>query len=420
MGFESGSLSFHAFYLSKPFEPGDVERFAARPLPPIKTLAGDQPLHGWAGPLHALDGDLTEAHCWRGDWLWLAHVTARKAVPPSFLRATLLAELEVERRARDVEILPRAAKTEVRERVTEALLRDAQPTFASMECAVDLRNQRLLASALNDASIQLLCPFFRETTGVMPVLCCPESAAYRLRGVDANALEQLPLTPNPDVQPSPDNALGAEFLTWLFHRWERESAVFDLDGQRCGLMFEGPLTVSSDDAPGCHETLLRNGTPLDSPEFGIALWNGKRLRRAKLTLTRGDWVVTATVDAQDFAFRSLKSSPPRATPPPPPAPRPMPSRACPPSTAPAPSPPPTPPTPSASSRSTSASTAPPSTSTPSSTSTANSSPSAKTPSPGAPPSPPSASGSPTAPAASPDPRPSTPLLRPFARGAGLC
>ena len=71
-------------------------------------------------------------------------------------------------------------------------------------------------------------------------------------------------------------------------------------------MFEGPLTVSSDDAPGCHETLLRNGTPLDSPEFGIALWNGKRLRRAKLTLTKGDWIVTATVDAQDFAFRSLK------------------------------------------------------------------------------------------------------------------
>ena len=103
MGFESGSLSFHAFYLSKGFEPGDIERFAARPLPPIKTLVGDQPLHGWAGPLHALDGDLTEAHCWRGDWLWLAHVTARKAVPPSFLRATLLAELEIERRARDVE-----------------------------------------------------------------------------------------------------------------------------------------------------------------------------------------------------------------------------------------------------------------------------------------------------------------------------
>ena len=40
-----------------------------------------------------------------GKVLGVSHVTARKAVPPSFLRATLLAELEIERRARDVEIL---------------------------------------------------------------------------------------------------------------------------------------------------------------------------------------------------------------------------------------------------------------------------------------------------------------------------
>ena len=311
MGFESGSLSFHAFYLSKGLTPDVMPRFAERALPPLKTLTGEQPLHGWAGPSHALDGDLTEAHCWRGDWLWFAHVTARKQVPPSYLRAATMAELEVERRARDVEFLPRAAKTEVRERVAEALLRDAQPAFACMECAVDLRRDRLLASALNDAAMQTLGPFFRETTGVMPVLCCPESAAYRLRGIDANTLEILNLSPNPDLPKPPDVPLGTEFLTWLFHRWERQSAVFELDGRECGLMFEGPLMVSGDDAPGCHETVLRNGTPLDSPEFGIALWNGKRLRRAKLTLTQGDIVASATVDALDFAFRSLKVDPPK-------------------------------------------------------------------------------------------------------------
>ena len=309
MGFESGSLSFHAFFLPQSLEPTAMERFAARPLPPIKTLVGDQPIHGWAGPLHALDAELTEEHCWRGDWLWFAHVTARKQVPPSYLRAAILAELEVERKARGLEFLPRAAKTEVRERVAEALLQDAQPAFASMECAVDLRRDRLLAAALNDRAMQLLCPFFRETVGAMPTLCCPESAAYRLRGLDHNALERLPLTPNPDCPAPAETALGAEFLTWLFHRWEREDATFDLDGARCGLMFEGPLTVSGDDAPGCHETLLRNGAPLDSPELGIALWNGKRLRRAKLTLTRNDWVVSATVDAQDFAFRAMKVDP---------------------------------------------------------------------------------------------------------------
>lgn len=311
MGFESGSMTFHAFYLSRAFTPADMERFAAHPLPPINTLTGDQPLHGWSGPAHALDGDLTEAHCWRADWLWFAHVTAQKKVPPSLMRAMLMAELEVERRARNVEILPRAAKIEVKERVTEMLIRDAQPSFGSMECAVDLRNERLLASAMNDASMQTLCPFFRETTGCMPVLCCPESAAYRLRGLDANSVELMNLTPNEAVGIPPEVTLGTEFLTWLFYRWEKEDATFTLNGERCQLMFEGPLMFAGDKAPGCHETVLRNGTPLDTPEFGIALWNGKKLRRAKLTLTRNDWIVTATVDGYDFAFRSLKCDPPK-------------------------------------------------------------------------------------------------------------
>ncbi len=311
MGFESGSFTFHAFYLSKAFEPSEMELFAKRVLPPIKTLTGEQPLHGWAGPLHALDGELTEEHCWRGDWLWFAHVTAQKKVPPSLLRATLLAELEVERRARGVEILPRAAKTDVRERVLEALLHDAQPTFGSMECAIDLRRQRLLAGAMNDGAMQLLCPFFRETTGCMPVLCCPESAAYRLCGLDANSVELMNLTPNEAIGIPPEVTLGTEFLTWLFYRWEKEEATFTLEGEQCGLMFEGPLLFSGDKAPGCHETVLRNGTPLDTPEFGIALWNGKKLRRAKLTLTKGDWVASATVDGYDFAFRSMKVDPPK-------------------------------------------------------------------------------------------------------------
>lgn len=311
MGFESGSMTFQAFYLTKSFTPPDMEAFAKRPLPPINTLVGEQPLHGWAGPSHALDGDLTEEHCWRGDWLWFAHVTAQKKVPPSLMRATLMAELEIERKARGWETLPRAVRQEVKERVSEDLLSGAQPSFGSMECAIDLRRDRLLAGAMNDASRQLLCPFFRETAGCMPVPCIPESAALRLRGVDANSVELINITPNEEIGVPPEVRLGTEFLTWLFYRWEKEDASFDFEGDRCQMMFEGPLMFAGDDAPGCHETVLRNGTPLDTPEFGIALWNGKKLRRAKLTLTRNDWIVTAAVDGYDFSFRSLKCDPPK-------------------------------------------------------------------------------------------------------------
>lgn len=308
MSYESGALTFHAFYLAKAFKSNDIELFATRTLPPLNTL-GTEPIHGWAGPTHALDHELTEANCWRGDWLWFSHVKAQKRPPASLVRATLLAELEIERRARDVEVLPRAAKTEVRERVMEALTREAQPSFTSMECAIDLRHQRLFAGAMSDAAIQVLAPYFRETTGCVPVMCGPESAAYRLRGIDCNNLELVNMTHNPEIGGASEVCIGDEFLTWLFYRWETQGCDFKMGDENCSMMFEGPLTFAGDKAPGCHETLLRNGTPLNTPELGIALWNGKHLHRAKLTLVKNDWIISATVDGRDFAFRTMRVDP---------------------------------------------------------------------------------------------------------------
>ncbi len=308
MSFESGALAFHLFYLPKAFKPDEIALFEARMMPPLNTL-GAEPIHGWAGPQHALDRDLSEEHCWHGDWLWFSYVKAQKKPPASLVRATLLSELELERRARNVEVLPRAAKTDVRERVMEDLTQHAQPSFASMECAVDLRGGTLFAGAMNDGAMQVLCPFFRETSGRMPVLCCPESAAYRLRGLDCNNLELLNMTHNPEISVASEVCVGDEFLTWLFYRWETKGPDFMLGDEKCGMMFEGPLTFSGEKAPGCHETLLRNGTPLDTPELGIAVWNGKRLRRARLTLVKNDWIVSATVDGRDFSFRAMRVDP---------------------------------------------------------------------------------------------------------------
>lgn len=310
MSFESGALAFHAFYLPKPFKSDEIALFESRLLPPLNTL-GTEPIHGWAGPQHALDRDLSPEHCWHGDWLWFSYVKAQKKPPASLVRATVMAELEVERRARNVEVLPRAAKADVRERVMEDLTHHAQPSFSSMECAIDLRQGRLLAGAMNDGAMQVLCPLFRETTGRMPVLCCPESAAYRLRGLDCNNLELVNITHNPDISVAAEICIGDEFLTWLFYRWETQGPDFKVEGDRCGMMFEGPLTFAGEKSPGCHETLLRNGTPLDTPELGIALWNGKRLRRAKLILVSNDAVMSATVDGRDFSFRAVRVDPPK-------------------------------------------------------------------------------------------------------------
>ncbi|OQA27672.1 MAG: hypothetical protein BWY59_01032 [Verrucomicrobia bacterium ADurb.Bin345] len=52
--------------------------------------------------------------------------------------------------------------------------------------------------------------------------------------------------------------------------------------------------------------MLRKGEPVFSVEAKTALMSGKKLRRAKVTLARGKESWQCTLDAQDFAFRSLK------------------------------------------------------------------------------------------------------------------
>ncbi len=306
MGFDSGAMAFRCFYLSREVAPEDLEAIKAKQLPPVDTLTIAQPLHGWAGPAHALDRDFSEEHCCELPYLHFAHVTAEKKIPPSTLRAYVRRECDIEQRARGLQFLPRQVKTEVKERVVADLGKDALPSFASIDCLVDMRRQMLYASAMADRAVEMLAPFFRETTGAMPVVMLPESVALRRMNFDVNALTPIQLSPNEALEPPVATTIGTDFLTWLYWYWEKGPAVFDLDGDECGMMFEGPFHFEAADVPGCHETTLRNGTPQDSPEFGTALWNGKRLRRAKLTLVRGETIVSATVDGIDFSFRALK------------------------------------------------------------------------------------------------------------------
>lgn len=304
MGFDSGSVNFRLFYLREQMTAEVLSRFEARMIPPLETLTSEG-LHGWIGPDHALDRDLSEEHCCLGPYLHLSHVTADKKIPPSTLRAYVKAEERVEMRARNMTFLPRAVKTEVRERITDELMAHALPSFASLPLLIDLDTNLLLASAMSQGCMDMFCPFFKETTGVMPIPLTPENAALARRQINAKDLLPANFTPDTSVDVPYEVALGNEFMTWLLFFWEREGGTFKCDGEQCGMMIEGPLLMYAEGA-GSFETVLRKGTPLDSRELGVALYAGKKLKRAKVTLTQGECVVSATIDATEFTFSSMK------------------------------------------------------------------------------------------------------------------
>lgn len=308
MGFDSGSVSFRIFHLRQSFTRDVLERFAALAAPPIESLGRDA-VQGWVSGRHLLDRDLGEANCIFGSWLHLCLMRAERKIPEALLRAYCRIEEETEKRARQIEALPRAARTEIKARVIEQLLPTMPPTLTGLPMVLDFRHDRLLAGAMSDQQVDRFCPFFRETTGLMPILMTAETVALLRRQVNAADLTAASFTPDATVEQDGATNLGLEFLTWLWHHWEQDGGAFHLPsgGAPCGYMLEGPVTFYRE-GQGAHEAVLRKGEPLLSREAGTALYCGKKLKRAKLTLARGDQQWTATVDA-DFGFRAVKLPP---------------------------------------------------------------------------------------------------------------
>ena len=304
MGFDSGSVSFRLFALSKSFGPDLVEAFARCAAPPIETLSSE-PICGWVGSRHLLDREITEELCVTGGYLQATLLKAERKIPESLLRAHCRMEEDIELRARGSNALPRAVRAEIRERVQEQLLPGMPPTLSGMPVVVDFRNDLLLATAMSDKQVDFLSPFFRETSNVMPVLLTAEIVALKRKGVNANDLAPTVFSPDTTLELAAEVDLGMDYLTWLWYFWEKNGGNLRLaDGRQAGIMLEGPLTFFRE-GEGAHEALLRKGSPLNSREAGTALFCGKKLKRAKLVVAIGEEAMTATVDA-DFSFRGLK------------------------------------------------------------------------------------------------------------------
>ncbi len=304
MPFDRGSVSFRVFELPEELKESSLEKFANSAAPPINTLSSE-PITGWVSSYHLLDRELTEENSFIAGYLVLALMKAEKKIPDALLRAYCRMEELVEMRARGAAFLNRKAKREVKERVVEMLQPDMPPTLTGIPMAFDFSRQTLYAAAMSDKQIDAFVLAFREATGIVPMPVNPQHAAMRRKRINTRDLEPANFSPDPGVDSS-DN-IGLDFFTWLWFFWENGGGVFSVQGsdRPFGVIIEGPLTFVTEGG-GAHETLLKKGTPLLSVEAKASLLGGRKLRRGKVTIARGDDMWSFNFDAESFAFRSVK------------------------------------------------------------------------------------------------------------------
>jgi hypothetical protein len=304
MSFESGSITFRMFYLPQPMPRDYLERFAARAAPPISAL-GDTPMHGWVTGRHLLDNHITRDTAFLAGYLRLTLMRAERKIPESLLRAECkmeeLARMQAEGRAE----LDRRARSEIRKEIEARLLPTMPPQLKGMAFVHAPDSTLVYAEATSDKQLDALEAATREALGFGLIPLSPIHAAAKRIKKDIRELAPSSFSPDCDDD-AVGNSPGQDFLTWLWFTSEARGGILKTpSGGDFALMIEGPLMFQME-GQGAHETVLRRGTPELSAEAKIALLSGKKLRRARLLLARGQETWQVTLDAEHFVFRGLK------------------------------------------------------------------------------------------------------------------
>ena len=304
MSFESGAISFRMFYAPPSLPDDALDRFAQQSMPSLKGM-GSGEVGGWVGGRHYLDVPIGEHNARYAGYLRLMYVQAAKKIPSSLFKAECKLEEYAQMQAEKKAFLKRKDREEIRKNVEARLLPQMPPQLKGFSFVYDPNSRLVYAEALSEKQADLFKIMFIKTLSVRLIEVTPETAAAERRKIDVQDWPSVSFSPDvTDEQVDPH--VGQDFLTWLcFLSEERGGIVKIRDLGEFGVMLEGPVTFVME-GQGAHETVLRKGMPLLSPESKTCLQSGKKLRRARLTLARKDETWQVTLDADLFTFRGLK------------------------------------------------------------------------------------------------------------------
>ncbi|MFA5689774.1 MAG: recombination-associated protein RdgC [Kiritimatiellales bacterium] len=300
MSFENGPLSFRMFYVPRQLADSIHEQFAEYALGSIDNIL-DAEIHGWVGPRHLLDREISATTAWHSGYLHLTLCQVQRKIPASLLRAECRIEEMIRMQAEHRDYLNRETKREIKQQVIERLLPEMPPQLKGIDFCYDPKNKMLYASALSEKQLDAFLINFGSATGEKLIPVEPASAAWHENKLRAEEWTRLSFA----AEQWADTAPGREFLMWLWFMSETQTGGAELPtAGKFSVMVEGPLLFDQEEQG---ETAIRKGEPLVSAETRAALLSGKKLKRAKLTLARSaEELWTCTLDADQFVIRGLK------------------------------------------------------------------------------------------------------------------
>jgi recombination associated protein RdgC len=301
MSFDRKRFALTVFRLPAELPEDALERFNAKLAIKINDVKAE-PNTGWVSGRHLLELRIDDETAIRAGRINVQLRTAQRKVPRALLQAECrMLELEYMQENR-TDFVPRKVRRDIRDNVEQMRLPQMTPQVGSIPVLIDPAAKLLYAATTSVKGADLIVTWIHDTLGMIPTQVDPADLAPRLGKVDVEDLPPISFAPEGKETISQP---GRDFLTWLWFFSEEDGGKIKVkDNGEFSVMIDGPLTFAlAEEGTGAAETSVRKGAPLRSAEAKAALAVGKKLRKARLLLSRGEgeaWVMN--VDADRFAF----------------------------------------------------------------------------------------------------------------------
>ncbi len=312
MGLSSGTLTFSRFSVKGDLPPrfpefvnDRIRRFCFAGL----DRSTEERTLGWTSLDDVLDTDFSHANYALGDLLVFSLRIDRKTVPPSLLRIRTLALQNARLAETGRKRLSREEKEAIREQVRIEILRASLPVPSFFDVCWSPTDRILYFASLNPKVMQDFQDLFHECFSL--TLCPflpwdPERLERDTAGRLASLAAMRGNTPADGLTPVDPALLGREFLAWLwFKSEERDGWIAVPDMGDVELHVLRRIVLESGEGE-YHSSVTCQGLHAELKEGKEALRQGKRIREARLKLTRDalSWEFTFKADA--FAFQTMK------------------------------------------------------------------------------------------------------------------
>lgn len=300
MSFDNGSFPLTVFRFYEDIPENILELFSLKSAGKLDDVKAE-PQTGWVSGRHLLERRIDEETSIFGNgYLYLNLRNAQRKIPSSLLKAECrMEELAYSKATGNLDI-PRKVKKEIKKTIEEKRLAQVIPSISGIPMVLNQGEKVLFLGATSQKQIDLFCAFFMETLKIKLIQINIEQLFFENKK-DSRSYKKLNLANNDEEDLFP----GRDFLTWLWFFSEEEKGEINIeDFGGFYVTIDGPLCFMAD-GKGALESVVKKGNPLQSAEAQAALKVGKKLKKAKIIITRNNQIWSSGFDADMFAFSSL-------------------------------------------------------------------------------------------------------------------